>query len=172
MQCHEGLHPGFVDVPALAKGPWFCHIPSRKQNTGLQASLALVSFYPSATFVKNCFVVHASSCIKICRGQSAQWKKHLVRQELGNSSIPKFCTALRIEIRCCAVFLGTFLLNIHVFDQMLQACCHPPLPPCGLPPVWWGDAPIHLVPDDTERSTGGLGTARESCSQYLLLFWG
>lgn len=104
MQCHEGLHPGFVDVPALAKGPWFCHIPPRKQNTGLQASLALVSFYPSATFVKNCSVVHASSCIKICRGQSAQWKKHLVRQELGNSYIPKFCTALRIEIRCCAVF--------------------------------------------------------------------
>lgn len=85
----------------------------------------------------------------------------------------------------CCVFLETFLLNIHVFDQMLQACCsnrrrygyarrggRPPLPPCGLPPVWWGDARIHPVADDTERSMGGLGTARGSLLPILLVVLG
>lgn len=47
-----------------------------------------------------------------------QWEKHLVREELGDSYIPKRRMALCMEIRCCAVvFLDTFLLNIHVLTR-------------------------------------------------------
>lgn len=94
--------------------------------------------------------------------------------ELGNSYIPKFCTAPRVETRCCAVvFFGDVLIEYPCFDQMLQAYCLAgdamnmhgmvAVPPHCDVPLWLEGLPRILLANGTmwsPRAWGGSGSMR------------
>lgn len=131
----------------------------------------LASFFSSCVLFSECYFcqeLFCCSCIKTCRGQSAQCKKHLVRMELGNSYIPKFCTAPRVETRCCAIAFsfGDVLIEYPCFEQMLQACCLAgdalnmhgmvAVPPHCHVPLWLVGLPCILVAPCGPQSSGQL----------------
>lgn len=80
----------------------------------LQASLAFVSFYPRATFVKNCFVVRASSCTAVGKAPASEGIRWQLYTKVSHGSL---CWD---EMLCCCVF-GYIPIDYPCFDQMFHA---------------------------------------------------